>query len=145
MARKLLVLSPAIAPSLSILPSALRSGQVGIPHFDLPFRFNAGKAAVVEQDSLDDVVNCVEAAVRTENGSRKELPTFGVREMTFEPQPVDTAGMMAHIMEHEPRAELFTEQHPSVFDQFVAEVRLEISSGIETPEEEAELEAVRDF
>lgn len=116
-----------------------------IPHFDLPFRFEGGAPACVAQDSLEDVVNCVEAAVRTERGTRKEIPSFGVYEMTFEQQPVDTGSLMAHIIEHEPRAELVTDQNPGVFDELVAEVTLNASSGIETEAEEAELEAVQNI
>lgn len=116
-----------------------------IPHFDMPFRFENGTVACVPQDTLDDVVNCVEAALRTDRGSRKELPTFGVYEMTFGQQPLDTKSTIAHILEHEPRAELVTEQHPGMFDARVAEITLSVSSGIETEQEEAELEAVQDI
>jgi hypothetical protein len=131
------------APSLFAAKTLVVKGD--LPHFDLPFRFVSGTVACVPQDSLDDVVNCVEAALRTETGTRKEIPTFGVREVTFQPQPVDMGGVMQHILDHEPRASLISDQHPRALDEFVAEVALSVSSGVETATDEAELEAVQDF
>jgi len=47
------------------------------PHFDLPFRFlKSGGAVVSEQDSFDDVANCVEAICRTPQGFRVDNPDF---------------------------------------------------------------------
>jgi len=116
--------------------------QVEIPHFDLPFRLlGSSGAAVVPQDSLTDIANCVEAAVRTQQGTRKEIPTFGVVEMTFGQQPLNVNDLMAYIVEHEPRAELMTEQNPKALEDIVAEVKLHVSSGVESEPEEADTEA----
>lgn len=132
MQRKLYTTSPAVAPAVAPLGSESAATRPALPHFDLPFRFVGGSAAVVEQDSIDDVINCVEAAVRTQRGERKEIPTFGVYEMTFQDQPVDTRSFSAQIVEHEPRATLLFEQNPHEFDAIVADVRMTVSSGIES-------------
>lgn len=54
-----------------------------IPHFDYPFRIARGSAVTVEQDTIEEIVNCVLAIMKTPRGFRIELPEFGVREQTF--------------------------------------------------------------
>jgi len=104
--RNLLTPTPAISLPTNIRPLPQSTTGISLPHFDLPFRMNGSSAAVVQQDTLDDVYNCVVAAAVTDAGTRKELPDFGVLEPTFSIQPVDTEDMMARIVQHEPRAEL---------------------------------------
>ncbi len=77
---------------------------VTIPHFDYPFRFVGGRSAVVQQDSLDDVKNCVIAALKTERGTRAWVPQFGITDPTFEEQPVHLNQMEREINDSEPRA-----------------------------------------
>jgi hypothetical protein len=50
--------------------------HVGItqPHFDLPFRYGRGREVVVQQDTVEDIRNCVEAGVRTLRGTRPWVP-----------------------------------------------------------------------
>lgn len=52
------------------------------PHFSLPFRFNqvrGGKLEVAysEQDTIDEIADCVELVCRTDQGQRVTLPGFG--------------------------------------------------------------------
>lgn len=48
------------------------------PHFRVPFAFRDGSAVCVEQDSDEDIIQCVNAIVRTAKGFRLELPDFGI-------------------------------------------------------------------
>lgn len=77
------------------------------PHFALPFRFVNGRAVVNEQDSPDDVADCVVAIVSCPLGSRVEAPDFGAPDQTFA-QTVDRQQLAAAIRHWEPRA------HPQV-------------------------------
>lgn len=94
-----------------------------VPHFDLPFRFGTdGHAIEVEQDSLKDVSNCVEAIVSTTVGQRDESPAFGIIDPAFQKQPIDLGSIAEHIIEQEPRATTVLSQAPDQFDELVADV-----------------------
>jgi len=52
------------------------------PHFSLPFRFvgmRSGEQVIptVEDGSLDELGDCVELTLRTEQGQRRTIPAFG--------------------------------------------------------------------
>ncbi len=52
-----------------------------LPHFSLPFRLQGASFAVSEQDTIDEIADCVELILRTEQGQRATLPAFGRPEM----------------------------------------------------------------
>ncbi len=90
---------------------------MNIPHFSLPVRYDsAGRIVTVEQDSIDDVTNCVNAAVRTERGTRAWVPEFGITDPTFEMTPVDIKTMQDEISSSEPRAILNLNQNIETSD-----------------------------
>lgn len=98
-----------------------------VPHFDLPFRFSQGRAVEVEQDSIDDVAACVEAALRTRPHERDEHPEFGTPDLTFSQLPLSTDALVATVEKSEPRARLLAEVAPDRLDETVARVRLTIA------------------
>lgn len=80
-------------------------------HFALPFRFVRGagggvSAATHPEGSADEIADCVELALRTVQGQRTTLPTFGRPDLLeFSTQPeVAAALLQATIDEAEPRA-----------------------------------------
>lgn len=80
-------------------------------HFTLPFRFvpapgSTTVAATNGQDSNADVAACVESLVRTMQGDRDALPTFGRPSLLFEidQETIQTALQQA-IDQHEPRVQ----------------------------------------
>jgi hypothetical protein len=76
---------------------------VETPHFDLPFRLDP-TVRVVEQDSLDDVANCVEAILRYRVGYRLSLLEFGIRDPAFRQGGPDLDEIAQAIEEFEDRA-----------------------------------------
>jgi hypothetical protein len=102
---------------------------VDVPHFDLPFRFDHGAAAVNEQDSLDDIAVCVEAIVRYEQGQRPELPEFGIPDYTFRQGDFDTDDLQDAIEVWEERADLLIEDDYDRFDELVQLVEIRVSGG----------------
>ena len=99
--------------------------MASVPHFALPFRLGAnGHAAVVEQDSVEDVAACVEAALSTQPGERDGLPGFGVPEATFEQLPLDLDAITDVLAASEPRARLIAEDAPEALDEAIRRVRL---------------------
>lgn len=103
-----------------------------IPHFSLPFRYVGGKAACTEQGSLDEITDCVIAALRTPLGSRTELPEYGTSDATFQQQPVHFQSIVDQVVSHEPRALVLWDQDPIAFEELVATIVLQVSSQEET-------------
>jgi hypothetical protein len=98
-------------------------------HLDLPFHFNSdGHAATVEQGSIEDITNCVEATFRTVIGQRQELPDFGIPDLTFGVQPLNLQQIVDHLSEIEPRAILLMEQAPDEFDAMIARVLAKVTA-----------------
>lgn len=99
-----------------------------VPHFDIPFRFDTtGHAVTVEQDSLEEISNCVEAVMRTIIGQRIEAPDFGIPDPTFSTQPLALQQIIDAVLVQEPRAALLLEQHPSQFDQLIDIITARVS------------------
>jgi phage baseplate assembly protein W len=75
------------------------------PHFQIPFNFGAnGHATCVEQDSEDDIFQCIQSVVKTPRGFRLELPGFGIDDPVFKEGGPDTADIASAIATWEPRA-----------------------------------------
>jgi hypothetical protein len=75
-----------------------------IPHFSLPFRFAGPQAAVNEQDSIEEIADCVVAILLCPLGYRIELPDFGLPDPVFSSPSVDAGQMQQVIETWEPRA-----------------------------------------
>lgn len=100
--------------------------SANIPHLAVPFRIDGtGTAAVVEQDSVDDVAQCVETLLRTFVGERLELPDYGIEDPTFE-TVVPVNELMAVVARWEPRAVTFVEQYPDRFDEMVQRLNINV-------------------
>ena len=100
-----------------------------VPHFAYPFRFATPQAAVVEQDSLDEIADCVLAVLLCPQGFRVELPSFGIEDPTFTTQPVDVSGQ-AQIWE--PRASILFDEQRDRYDELVDRVKLVVQLRSET-------------
>ena len=86
--------------------------SVTIPHFNVPFSFVSNLltdavidgAQVVEQDTLEEVLACVNTVAECTIGECPSLPFFGVPDLTFAQGPIDTRGIVNAIQRWEPRA-----------------------------------------
>jgi hypothetical protein len=96
-----------------------------VPHFSLPFRFATPAAAVSEQDSVDEIGDCVMAVLLCPIGFRVELPPFGSPDPTFE-REIDLDAMAAAIETWEPRAATYLTEYPDALDELVAHVELRL-------------------
>jgi phage baseplate assembly protein W len=82
-----------------------------LPHLAVPIRFNGKTFATVDQDSLEEIEQCVLACVSTIVGSRIDAPGYGVPDETFQqltPHP-SVEAYLAAVQEAEPRAHLLGE------------------------------------
>lgn len=101
---------------------------VRVPQFDLPFRLDEnGQAAVVEQDSIDDIANCVEAILRTRIGDRSSHPRFGTPDVAFTELPLPLDALVSQIRQWEPRVDLLLEQAPDRFDETLVTVGVQVT------------------
>ena len=79
---------------------------LAIPHLALPFDFGSdGTANVIQQDSLDEVTQCVVVLLSTNVGSRTEMPTYGIADPAFT-TVINTAAISQAIATWEPRAQV---------------------------------------
>jgi hypothetical protein len=87
------------------------------PHLSLPFRFEllrGGQRAVpvTEQDSYDEIGDCVELTLRTEQGQRQNLPAFG-RPQTLaftQDRELARAQVQQTVDDAEPRVQAIVQQ-----------------------------------
>ena len=96
-----------------------------VPKFKVPFEIRGTSAAIVEQDSSDEITQCVEAVLKTVVGTRDDRPEYGIPDVAFTqpdhpagstPAPT-TAAIRRAIQRWEPRAET------SLVDEVVGRVR----------------------
>jgi hypothetical protein len=90
-----------------------------VPHFDLPFQLGPAGAPVVEQDSIDDIANCVTAVVSTHIGWRELAPEFGVPDYTFRKTPIGADDIANWVSNQEPRALLIIDEHSDQTDTLI--------------------------
>jgi phage baseplate assembly protein W len=101
-----------------------------VPHFSLPFRFgfvgtNLRQAAVNEQDSIDEIADCVQAILLCPLGFRLEVPSFGIPDPTFR-SGVDIDEMRTIIRTWEPRASVLMSAAPDRFDELLQHVETDV-------------------
>lgn len=94
-----------------------------LPHFSYPFRFSSPQVAVSEQDSLDDISDCVLAILSYPQGYRVELPEFGLPDPTFSSPGVDVDVFRQTVEYWEPRALAAFNAQPDQLDELIAHVQ----------------------
>jgi len=106
------------------------ANDVEVPHFTTPFRWgSSGHVEIVEQDSDDDVFQCVEAIVRTPKGSRLELPDFGVPDLTFKEGGPTIEPVASAIQQYEPRAQTFIDlSDPADLEPFMSQINIGVGN-----------------
>lgn len=99
------------------------------PHFKFPFQFTpAGdRIQYAEQDSDDEIIDCIEVLLSTSIGERIELPDYGIADQVFRENGVDTGHIMAQIRKYEERADIQLE--PDVIKDLVQKVTVVFRGG----------------
>ena len=99
-----------------------------IPHLALPLRLNGSGFASVEQDTLDEVVGCVQCIVSFPLGYRVEAPEFGIPELEFVGPPLPVDDLERIIETWEPRADVeVSEAEPDPTDPAAARLRVAVT------------------
>jgi hypothetical protein len=97
-----------------------------IPHFDLPFRYHNGQAAVNEQGTDADIAACVFAVCATEPGQFLDTPLFGLPDLVGSQVPIPTSAVIGPISRWEPRARILAEVNPSLLNAAIQNANVEV-------------------
>lgn len=98
-----------------------------IPHLRIPLVIGAdGNATTLEQDDPDEVLQCVRVLFVTEEGSRPELPYYGIPSLVFDANiPRDV--LASKVLQWESRATAIIQDTPALLDEMVREVSVAVS------------------
>lgn len=75
-----------------------------VPHFQFPFSILGGHVQVTEQDTQDEIDDCVLVLLLTPVNSREVLPGYGTPETLFAQQPLPIAQILSQVRQWESRA-----------------------------------------
>lgn len=104
------------------------STDANVPHLAIPFRIERnGSAAVIEQDTVDDVAQCVEVLLSTVEGERIELPSYGVPDYLFKVN-FNIPAIMGQIEQWEPRAAVLVSDAPDRLDDMIRTLTVRTTS-----------------
>lgn len=99
------------------------------PHFGWPFTFSPETGvAVVEQDSLDEIMANVRLIVSCPLGAWLDVPSFGVPSPLFAQAPVNTSGIEQAIVQWEPRAVTTAREYPDAFNDATRNIVVNVST-----------------
>jgi phage baseplate assembly protein W len=105
------------------------SDPVQIPHFAFPFRFGErGAAVVIEQDSYEEIEQCVKVLMLTEIGERLEVPDFGILDVTFR-NGADTSSIEAAAKEWDERVETDISEEPDRLNGMIRHLLVQVREG----------------
>jgi phage baseplate assembly protein W len=97
---------------------------VDVPHFAFPFSLAGGRVTVVEQDTDDEIIACVEAILAHPLGSRPEVPNFGVELGEFQQGGPALGEVRSALAAWEPRADVHLELTDALLTDSIARVRI---------------------
>lgn len=103
---------------------------VMVPHFAFPFAMSGTSYAVHEQDSVDEIQDCVEVLLLTPHGSRVVLPDYGTPEVLYSQAPANIPAILALCNQWETRAAVTLVETLDTLDQKIAHMQAQIIGGI---------------
>lgn len=74
------------------------------PHLRVPLRLDGGRLAVVEQDSPEEVAQCVRTLLTTPPGFRMTEPEYGTPDQSYADGGADPDVLLEAVEQWEPRA-----------------------------------------
>lgn len=93
----------------------------GAPHLKIPFTIKTdGTAATVQQDTSEDVVQCVAVLFGTDPGTRLMVPSYGITDPTF--AGINQVRVQAAVKQWEPRATVTMQYTPDGIEQVAVSV-----------------------
>ncbi len=96
------------------------------PHFSFPFRWVAGRARVVDQDSPQEIEQGVRVLMLSHVGERLEVPGFGIEDPTFR-SSLDEASIRQAASEWDERVEIAIQETPEETDAMIRHLLVQVS------------------
>lgn len=112
--------------------ATFRQQEIQNPHLRLPLQFGGvkGGALVNEEDSGEDIIDCIKAIVAFPHGSRHDMPEFGIPDLLFQQQNLDMIGQLREaISEWEDRHDIEVSGEPNVSDQQILDILVKAAAG----------------
>jgi phage baseplate assembly protein W len=109
--------------------SSVPQDQIQTPHFRLPLQFSGvnGGALLNEQDTADDLEDCVRTILAFPLGYRIDSPTFGIPDTLFQlGYDVPTAAVRSALVRWEDRMAIGVEGGEPVSDEFIRKVIIKL-------------------
>lgn len=103
--------------------------SVMVPHFSYPFQLDGNSFAVIEQDTAQEVQQCVVILLLTPQGSRLVLPDYGTPETLYTQVPANVAGILAQLTFWEPRAAVSLDQTVDTVQEMISYIRVNVTGG----------------
>lgn len=95
-------------------------------HLRWPLRLVDGVPQTVEQDSYEDLRQCVRTILSFAPGQRIELPEFGLVDQVLREGGADLEAIRRAIADWEPRADALVSADPAALADLVSDVRIAI-------------------
>ena len=99
-----------------------------VPHLTFPLRVISGRFACLEQDSPQDVAQCVATLLRTPYGWRDDMPDLGVDHVEFRMGGPNLQEIERQIVTYEPRAEALISDDPAALEDALAVVDVKLTN-----------------
>lgn len=102
-----------------------RQQDVRNPHFRLPLQFGGikGGALTNEQDTGEDIIDCIKAIIAFPIGSRHDMPEFGIPDLLFRVEsPTVIQQLRDAIAEWEVRPTVDASGGPLLSDQKILDI-----------------------
>jgi phage baseplate assembly protein W len=99
-----------------------------LPHIRFPIALDGiGRFQVVEQDSLEDIEQCVTAILRTPLGFSDAVPDLGLTYQPFYEGGADVTEIQEQLAAHEPRVDALVDEDPDRLNDALAVVNVRLS------------------
>jgi hypothetical protein len=96
------------------------------PHIRNPFNFgpHGESPKTNEQDSPEEIEDCVENILRYTEGFRDDLADFGIPDQAFKQAPISMAPIIEKILKYEPRAAALVSRDDKSLEELIERVRV---------------------
>ena len=103
--------------------------MIAIPHLKLPLALVGSKLSQVEQDSVDDIAQCIATIVSTPLGFSDEIPQMGLTMQEFYEGGADVQEIQQQLDTHEPRWSDLVTEAPDRLDVSLSIVGIRVTRG----------------
>jgi phage baseplate assembly protein W len=106
-----------------------RDMSVQVPHFAFPFAVDGSSFALREQNSIEEIQDCVEVLILTPVGSRMVFPSYGAPEVLYTQAPANIPAIVAACNMWEKRATVVINDIIDALDEKITHIRIQITGG----------------